>query len=139
MKIVWNSWSKKTTTPDDIKALEGEVVSSVTGLAVGSEEIVFTTESGKAIKLYHKQDCCESVAVEDLEGSDSNIVGGKVWLAEEVEGKVKITDWGDQMYTFYKIETDKGGVWIRWSGESNGYYSISVYVLGGAVLSEDEQ
>lgn len=138
MEIVWNTWQEKTITPDDIKTLEGEIISSVTGLNVGSEEIIFTTESGKVIKLYHDGECCESVDVEDVEGSHLDLVGGKVWLSEEVEGEVNATDWGDQMYTFYKIETDKGGVWIRWNGESNGYYSIGVATLGGIIKEENK-
>ena len=31
-------------------------------------------------------------------------------------------------WTFYKIETNKGGLWVRWLGESNEYYSEEVNV-----------
>jgi len=31
-------------------------------------------------------------------------------------------------WTFYKLETDKGGLWMRWLGESNGFYSMRVTV-----------
>lgn len=134
MDIKWNGWGEGTTTQDDFSELLGETITEVRGLNVDSEEIIFVTQSGKAIKLYHAQNCCESVYVEDVEGCNSDLVGGLVTLAEEVVGEVKDSDGGDQQYTFYKIETNKGGVWIRWNGESNGYYSTSVDVLGGVVV-----
>jgi hypothetical protein len=72
--------------------------------------------------------------VEDVEGGESDLIGGLVILAEEVVGEVESSDCGDNQYTFYKIETTKGGVWIRWNGESNGNYSTSVDVQGGIVV-----
>lgn len=48
-------------------------------------------------------------------------------MAEETEGEYKTTDWGDEQWTFYKFASAKGYVTVRWYGESNGYYSTSVY------------
>ena len=47
--------------------LVGHTLKSVTG-AVGDDEIVFELESGEKYCLYHSQDCCEVVEVEDICG-----------------------------------------------------------------------
>lgn len=138
MSIIWNKWSTKTRVSDSLSELEGEVIASITGGEKGDRECVITTVSGKAIKIYHEQDCCEDVSIEDCESD--NIVGGLVHFAGfvGVEHHVITTNgdyWYDnsQTWSFLKIETSKGSIWQRWLGESNGYYSESVDVLGGVV------
>lgn len=106
--------------------LVGQTITSVRGLEKGSEEVYIETAEGGKYKMYHDQDCCESVDIEDLDGSDSDLVGGLVISAEEIEGDSGDNEYGSYTWTFYKIDTDKGGVFIRWLGESNGYYSESV-------------
>lgn len=77
-------------------------------------------------KLYHFQDCCENVYVEDVCGDVKDICG-IITEAEEVTSGENIKD-GDisATWTFYKIGTQKGSITIRFYGESNGYYSESV-------------
>ena len=114
--------------------LKGKVLSSVEN--VNDEEIVFRTENGEAYKLYHNQDCCESVCVEDICGDLDDLVGTTILAAEEVENDPDLMPIGvpepsgylDESFTwtFYKLDTIKGGVTIRWLGTSNGYYSESV-------------
>lgn len=95
------------------------------------DEMVFTLDNGEAYKLYHDQDCGESVSVEDVIGDLNDLVGSPILMAEEVsqsenpEGVTKKNQ-DSFTWTFYKLATIKGYVTIRWYGESNGYYSESV-------------
>lgn len=139
MNIEWGStWRER----HELGVLIGETLVSVTGLDIGhdrdGDEVIFITESGKALKLYHEQDCCEHVRIVDIEVDADDFSGAVVLSAEAVEGESKETECGDyQTYTFYKIETTKGGIWMRWLGESNGYYSQSVDILTGKVISNE--
>jgi hypothetical protein len=95
-------------------------------------EIEFTTTDNDIYKLYHEQDCCESVSIEDIEGNLADLVGHPLLQAEEVSDEDYIKghkfDYEPESYswTFYKLATIKGYVTIRWLGQSNGYYSESV-------------
>lgn len=93
------------------------------------EEVRFTTVEGDRFVLWHDQDCCESVRVEDISGDLSDLVGSPILLAEEVssDGGDPAPEYPDSWtWTFYKLATIKGSVTIRWLGESNGYYSERV-------------
>lgn len=112
--------------------LKGKVLAKVENH--NDEELVFTTDEGEVYKLYHCQDCCESVTIEDICGDLGDLIGEPLLVAEEVvheqdvnpEG-VPAKEYQDSFtWTFYKLDTCKGGVTVRWYGESNGYYSESV-------------
>lgn len=107
--------------------LKGKTFSNI---IVEKEIIVFTTVDGSQYKLYHSQDCCESVEVEDVIGDINDLIGSPILLAEETTSEKNPEDKdysADSMtWTFYKIATIKGYVTIRWFGQSNGYYSESV-------------
>lgn len=90
----------------------------------GNEELIFFIANGKKYKMYHRQDCCESVEIEDICG-DLELLKGKIAEFEEVSDE-RDTEFGTETWTFYKIATDQSFVTIRWYGESNGYYSESV-------------
>lgn len=111
-----------------LSELVGKKIKAITGLEEGSDEVRIFTDDGREYMFYHSQDCCESVRLNDLELSSKSLVGGTVISSEAVEGEdEKPDEWSESWtWTFYKIETDKGGLWMRWLGESNGYYSESV-------------
>ena len=108
-----------------------------------NDAIIFTCEDGKQYKMYHGQDCCESVSIEDIVGDLQDLVGSPILKAEEVsnyeptskediERTKEANDCGFCTWTYYKFATIKGYVDIRWFGESNGCYSESVdFILLG--------
>ena len=107
---------------EDFEDLKGMTISKVDVDACDS--ITFFTDQG-TYKMYHEQDCCEDVTIEDICGDWSDILLTPITTAEEVthEGE---DDGGSITWTFYHIGTVKGVVTIRWYGSSNGYYSESV-------------
>lgn len=112
--------------------LKGKVLTKVENQ--NDEELVFTTTDGEVYKLHHAQDCCESVTIEDICGDLGDLIGEPLLVAEEVVHEqdvnpdgVPAKEYQDSFtWTFYKLDTRKGGVTLRWYGESNGYYSESV-------------
>ena len=92
-------------------------------------KMIFTLENGERYMLYHEQDCCESVYIEDVIGDLDDLTGTPLLMAEEVSN-FEEPEMGEKpesyTWTFYKLATIKGYVTIRWFGESNGYYSESV-------------
>lgn len=114
------------------KELLGKTLVSVQNQ--GDEEIIFVTNNGETYKLYHSQDCCESVTVEDICGDLEDLIGSPLVEAEVVtseenpeNAKPETIEYQDSFtWTFYKLRTAKGSVTIRWYGESNRYYSEEV-------------
>lgn len=116
-----------------IDVLVGKTITEIEGLEEHSEEVYIKTTDGKTYKFFHEQDCCESVYLADFEVD--NIVGGLIVKAEEVsesgddQSENKPDGYCESFtWTFYKVDTTKGSLWMRWLGESNGYYSESVNI-----------
>ena len=115
----------------DFSLLIGKTLTSVLRT---DDEISFTTDKGEVYKLYHSQDCCECVEIEDICGDLDDLIGSPILVAEETtsgenpeDAKPETIEYQESFtWTFYKIDTAKGGVTIRWYGDSNGYYSESV-------------
>lgn len=105
--------------------LKGHTLQSVES---SIDEIVFTLQNGDKYRLYHSQDCCESVTIEDINGDLQDLVGSPIMRAEESTNNDNPKERPDDSWTwtFYRLATMKGWVVIRWYGESNGYYSESV-------------
>lgn len=111
-------------------ALAGKTLINIEG-GVGDDEMVFTTAEGEIYKLYHDQNCCEIVKIEDICGDLSDLIGNPLLVVEEVASDenppgVSPDDQDSFTWTFYKLSTIHGSVTIRWYGESNGHYSESV-------------
>lgn len=104
------------------------------------EEIRFFTKSRREFRMLHHDDCCEFVYIEDICGDLDDLIGSPITNAEEVSDEeiqatrlidpkiAKQEQSADESFTwtFYKLDTAKGGVTLRWFGSSNGYYSESV-------------
>jgi hypothetical protein len=113
----------------DFHTLEGLTLSEITGCHKGSGEILFTTTDGRCFRMFHWQDCCESVDVEDVVGDVVDLIGHPILRAEERSNGVQDVENGHgdvEQWTFYTIATIRGTVDLRWYGISNGYYSTGV-------------
>ena len=108
----------------NIEALLGLTLSNV-NVDDGDAEIIFTTDCGKTFTMFHDQECCELVHIEDVCGDLKNIIGSPLLTSEE-RTKDDNSASESATWTFYELATIKGSVTIRWYGESNGYYSESV-------------
>jgi hypothetical protein len=113
---------------EGIEHLRGQTIMSIEGAEPRSERIVFTLTDGRRFLMWHDQDCCEGVDVEDVAGDVADLLGSPILLAEESTSEVGPKDDYDESFTwtFYKLATVKGDVTIRWYGQSNGYYSEGV-------------
>ena len=122
------------TKEAEFKDLKGATIHSII-INDNKENVTLNTTQGTYI-MYHRQDCCESVELEDVVGDLEDIIGTPVLMAEERVSENKnpddmlvkdLPEYQDSFtWTFYEIATVKGSVTLRWYGESNGYYSESV-------------
>lgn len=112
----------------ELSSLVGEVLTYI-DTDEKNDEIMLTTASGRKIKIYHDQDCCESVRIEDTQGNWHDLVGKVI-----VEASEDVKPQGDPppeypdswTRTTLTFRVDGATVISRWIGESNGYYSESV-------------
>lgn len=111
--------------------LLGKTLTSIE-IAADKSEIAFKAADGSEYLMYHLQDCCESVLVEDIAGKIADLLDSPILQAEEAtsnknpSGIQPESQAASFTWTFYKLATIKGSVTIRWYDESNGYYSESV-------------
>jgi hypothetical protein len=117
-------------TAAKVEYLKGKVLTAAE--QIGDIELVFTVDDGSQYRMFHVQDCCESVSIESIVGDLQDLVGHPILMAEEAtSGEYQPWETPDEYdesftWTFYKFATIKGYVDIRWHGQSNGYYSESV-------------
>lgn len=112
-------------------SIETLIGKTLTAIDNNHDQILFTCENGDQYQLFHSQDCCENVSVEDIVGDLSDLIGVPILKASEISGNENPTGCKKEYqnsytWTFYNLATIKGYVTIRWYGESNGCYSESV-------------
>lgn len=95
------------------------------------DEVRFICDNGDSFRCYHMQDCCESVSVYQIDGDLNSIIGSEIVSAYEDCGdpeNINYTPRESYTWTNYTLVAANGNrVVIHWLGESNGYYSESVY------------
>lgn len=109
---------------------------TVTNIFMDKHQIIFHFDNGEKYMMYHDQDCCEDVYIEDIDGDINLLIGQPLVVAEYVTTrnhndveKPASTDEGDsQTWTFYRLGNVNTFVVIRWYGTSNGYYSEEVTI-----------
>ena len=119
---------------NDFDILKGKILSKIE--EVGNQELLFHTINGEIYQLTHEQYCCEIVIIEDICGDLNDLINTPIIMAEEVinEPNTNINGGYDcnfayersYQWTFYKLQTIKGCVTIRWYGSTNSSYSVGV-------------
>ncbi len=97
----------------------------------GTDEILFSCADGAVYQMFHYQNCCETVSIEDICGDVSLMTGMPILQAEESTNTTderEGQEYKDESFTwtFYRMATNRGSLVIRWYGSSNGYYSEAV-------------
>lgn len=118
---------------DDLK---GQIITNIERNSAGDDELIFTLLNNEKYRMFHSQDCCEDVSIDDICGDLTDLLNTPILMAEEISYSdetpkgLKLHEYADSSdsytWTFYKLGTIKGAVTIRWYGGSNGYYSESV-------------
>lgn len=131
--------SIKVKTNDNDHRSEDQKIASMVGktffeVISDGETLMFRNED-ETYYFNHNQDCCECVAIEDIAGELSDLVGYPLTMAEvsesENDSALPPPDGrgGDSYtWTFYKFATVKGYVTVRFFGDSNGFYSETVTI-----------
>ena len=108
---------------DLMPTLVGE---TLTHVDVFADEILLTCQSGRKIKIYHDQHCCELVSLVDVQGNWQDLIGKVIVdTSEVVEDYPQASESGTE--TTLAFHVADATVITRWIGESNGYYSEAVH------------
>lgn len=120
------------SSKENFESLKGKIIQKIERL-VDDDELIFYISDSEGYRMYHYQDCCETVQIEDICGDLDLLIGEPILVAEVRESDEHPEDYQYRKWeldsftwTFYELATIKGSVTIRWFGCSNGYYSESV-------------
>ena len=92
------------------------------------EFIKFFDCEGNCYIFYHDIECCEQVYIDDICGDLDDLLFTAILKSEmissemsedELNQKEAYNEWGE--WYFYKLDTIKGGVTLRWCGISTNY------------------
>lgn len=123
--MIWSRWKGEV----DFASLLGVTLTTVKRATIGGEEsLYFEATDGRRLGMWHEQDCCESVWIEDICGDLGDLIGSPLVEASETSNHEEDGDDFDsrsRTWTFYRLATVRGTVTIRWCGQSNGRYSES--------------
>ena len=110
----------------DISELKGKTITKIVK-SDDNEQLHFHV-GDDVYYMFHSQDCCETVSIEEIIGDLDDLIGSPILEAECATNDGPAKDkWDDLcLWTFYKIGTIKGHVNIRWYGSSNGDYGVEV-------------
>ena len=117
--------SEQQTQIEPIGEFTGKTFTAIDRNPDTGDVLIFTTSDGERYKMWHHQNCCETVELVEVIGNLADLIGEPLTMAEVVTDYAD-TNYGDEQWTFYKLATAKGYVTLRWYGASNGYYSVSV-------------
>jgi hypothetical protein len=100
---------------------------TLTKFDVGGNSVEIECSDGSKYSLFHSQDCCEHVYIEDVCGDVNDLLGHALLMSERVTNRDDEPQ-DDRYYeswtwTFFKFATVRGYVTVRFFGTSNGYYS----------------
>lgn len=111
----------------DVEEMQDQTFTSVRAT---NDTVTFENDTVR-YTLYHSQDCCESVYVEEIIGDLEDLENLPLLIAREDSNPEDpgTCDGESYTWTFYNFATYKGYVTIRFLGESNGYYSEEVYCM----------
>lgn len=112
---------------------------TITSIKEQLDELHIETTTGR-YKLYHYQDCCETVGLHQTVGSIESVLNSPVTKTDEsssplppedpqfkTEREAEEYEPESETWSLFEIETENGGkVAFLWHGESNGYYSEGV-------------
>jgi len=103
----------------------GKTVTQVEGMREGSDRVIFTCSDSSRYIMYHHQDCCEDVRLEEVIGNPDDLLG-EIVEARESSNHDDTGEFESATWTFYNLGTQKGFVTLRWLGTSNGFYGEEV-------------
>lgn len=106
------------------------------------EYIKFFDIHGNYYIFYHDIQCCEQVYIDDICGDLNDLLFTEILKSEMVSSEMSeddlnkkeaYNDWGE--WYFYKLDTIKGSVTLRWCGISINYSTKVVVEYIDKILS----